>query len=76
MSSKTGRSFFEFVEVDDKILVQRPSSWVAGFGRYNWIKSNMHKESHVCSPCYWETLIQAHKTRSVYLEEDGSFVVH
>ena len=74
----------EFIKVENtdalgnkirSIFVPRPTSWLGGWARHQWLKSYFKQECSIASPEFWNTLIERHGEPSILIEEDGKFRV-
>ena len=78
----SSRKTCEFIEVENadtlgnkirSIFVPRPTSWLGGWARHQWLKSYFKQECSIASPEFWNVLVERHGEPKVLIEENGKF---
>jgi len=57
------------------IWVPRPTSWLGGWARHQWLKKHFGQECSIASPEWWKVLTDRHGPPKVLIEEDGVYRV-
>ena len=74
----------EFIEVENfdalgnkirSIFVPRPTSWIGGWARHQWLKKYFGQKCSIASPEFWKVLIERHGQPKTLIEESGTFRV-
>jgi len=57
------------------IWVPRPTSWLGGWARHQWLKKYFGQECSIASPEWWQVLTDRHGSPKTLIEEDGVYRV-
>ena len=81
----TTRRTCMFIEVNNtnavgtkikSIFVPRPTSWLGGWARHQWLKEHFKQECTIASPDFWKLLVERHGDPKILVEKwNGDFYI-
>jgi hypothetical protein len=56
-----------------RIIVPRPTSFLGGWARHQWLKKYFGKECSIASPDFWDLLVERHGPPKLLIEDSNGY---